>query len=83
MSKHQKLLWEFQHGTRLFTWPELVTLLAGMGYRQLEGSGSRVKFHNGNPLAMISLHRPHPGNDIKPYIRRQIAQQLRAGGLIT
>ncbi|WP_053152148.1 type II toxin-antitoxin system HicA family toxin [Pseudomonas sp. Pf153] len=82
MSRNEKLFVKLlnEHGT--FTWQELVTLLRRLGYSQLEGSGSRVKFDNGNPSAMISLHRPHPGNELKTYIRRQIIEQLKTGGLI-
>jgi predicted RNA binding protein YcfA (HicA-like mRNA interferase family) len=66
----------------LFTWSELVTLLHRLGYTQIEGAGSRVKFDIGDPSAMITLHRPHPGNELKHYIRRQIIEQLRSGELI-
>nr|WP_256261439.1 type II toxin-antitoxin system HicA family toxin [Pseudomonas gingeri] len=66
-----------------FTWTELVTLLRHLGYRPLEGSGSRVKFDNGNPQAAINLHKPHPGNELKTYIKRQVIDHLRSGGLIS
>lgn len=82
MSKHEKLLAKLlnQHGS--FTWGELVSLLSGFGYTQQNGDGSRRKFDNGNPLAMINLHKPHPGNEIKAYAKRQIIEHLKAGGLI-
>lgn len=82
MSKQDKLLAKLlnQHG--VFTWQELAALLRGLGYQQQEGAGSRVKFDNGNPLAMINLHKPHPGNEIKTYAKRQIIEHLKAGGLI-
>ncbi|WP_336118055.1 type II toxin-antitoxin system HicA family toxin [Klebsiella pneumoniae] len=48
----------------------------------MEGAGSRVKFDIGDPSAMISLHKPHPGNELKHYIRRQIIEQLKSGELI-
>ncbi|MDR2881682.1 MAG: type II toxin-antitoxin system HicA family toxin [Azoarcus sp.] len=64
------------------TWQELVTLLCSVGYRQVQGSGSRVKFDNGNPLMAISLHRPHPGNELKAYVKRQVVEHLKEGGLI-
>ncbi|MNF56742.1 hypothetical protein D3C85_1402790 [compost metagenome] len=54
-----------------------------LGYRQLEGAGCRVKFNNGDPQALISLHKPHPGNELKTYVRRQIIDHLKVGGLIT
>lgn len=82
MSKLEKLLHKLLNKHAGFTWPELVTLLGGLGYRQIEGSGSRVKFDNGDPRAMINLHRPHPGNDLKVYVQRQVIEHLKAGGVI-
>lgn len=82
MSRHEKLLAKLLKRQGPFTWAELVTLLRGLGYSLIEGDGSRVKFDNGNPLAMISLHKPHPGNELKSYIKKQIIEQLKAGGLI-
>lgn len=82
MSKTEKLLAKLVNGRSAFTWSELVTLLARLGYSQLEGSGSRIKFDNGDPNALINLHKPHPGNEIKTYARRQIIEQLKTGGLI-
>lgn len=82
MSKQEKLLAKLLNKQAGFTWPELVTLLGGVGYRQIEGDGSRVKFDNGNPQAMINLHKPHPGNELKAYVKRQVIEHLKAGGLI-
>ena len=82
MSKDEKLLAKLMNDQVSFTWPELVTLLRRLGYRQIEGSGSRVKFDNGDPAAMINLQKPHPGNELKTYIKRQIVEQLKSGGLI-
>lgn len=82
MSKQGKLLTKLLNRQASFTWPELTSLLNSLGYRQIEGQGSRVKFDNGNPQAMINLHRPHPGNELKAYVRRQVIEQLKAGGLI-
>ncbi|WP_022960923.1 type II toxin-antitoxin system HicA family toxin [Halopseudomonas pelagia] len=82
MSRQEKLLAKLLSRQSGFTWQELTTLLNGMGYRQLEGQGSRVKFDNGNPHAMINLHRPHLGNELKAYVKRQVIEHLKAGGLI-
>ena len=82
MSKNEKLLAKLLNEQASFTWPELVTLLRRLGYRPLEGAGSRVKFDNGDPRALINLHKPHPGNELKAYVRRQIIDHLKAGGLI-
>lgn len=83
MSKQEKLLAKLLNRQSAFSWPELVALLSGLGYRQIEGDGSRVKFDNGNALAMINLHRPHPGNEVKAYVKRQIIEHLKAGGSIS
>ena len=45
MSKNEKLLAKLLNEQMTFTWPELVTLLRRLGYTQIEGAGSRVKFH--------------------------------------
>jgi len=82
VSKNEKLLAKLLNEQTLFTWPEWVTLLRRLGYTQIEGAGSRVKFDIGNPSAMITLHRPHPDNALKHYIRRQIIEHLRSGELI-
>lgn len=82
MSRHAKLLAKLLNLHGGFTWPELETLLKGFGYRLIDGDGSRVKFDNGNPQAMINLHKPHPGNELRAYIKRQIIERLKAGGLI-
>ncbi|SFM43632.1 type II toxin-antitoxin system HicA family toxin [Halopseudomonas yangmingensis] len=82
MSRQEKLLAKLLSKQSSFTWQELTSLLSGLGYRQLEGQGSRVKFDNGNPHAMINLHRPHPGNELKAYVKRQVIEHLKAGGLI-
>lgn len=82
MSKQEKLLAKLLNSQATLSWPGLVTLLVELGYRQIEGNGSRVKFDNGNPQAMINLHRPHPGNELKAYIKRQVIEHLKAGGLI-
>jgi hypothetical protein len=93
MSKAEKPKRKLLNGNSSFTWCELVTLLNSLGHEQWEGSGlCRFKFgparqqnqlfSNGNPPDMISLHRPHPGNELKPYIRRKIIRTLREGGLV-
>ena len=82
MSRHEKLLAKFTNRQSTFGWSELVTLLQGFGYTLIQGEGSRVKFDNGDARAMINLHRPHPGNELKTYVRRQVLEHLKTGGLI-
>lgn len=82
MAKTDKLLTKLKNLNGSFTWQELVVLLGQLGYTKLDGDGSRVKFDNGDAAAMINLHRPHPGNEVKQYARKQVIEKLRAGGLI-
>ena len=82
MSKEEKLIAELTNLQGTFTWNELVSLLNKLGYIQLQGSGSRVKFDNGSPEGLISLHKPHPGNEIKRYAKAQVLETLIRQGLI-
>jgi hypothetical protein len=82
MMKQEKLTEKLLNPQAVMTWQELVTLLRGLGYRQAQGSGFRVKFDNGDPLAAISLHRLHPGNELKTYVKRLVAEHLQERGMI-
>lgn len=81
MSKQQKLIDKLFNTQKGMRWSELVTLLAMLGYIKLEGSGSRIKFSNGNPRNLISLHKPHPGNEIPAYVKRVVINKLKMAGL--
>lgn len=61
---------------KVLAWTDLVKALNALGYRKIEGDGSRVKFENGNPSQMINLHKPHPDKEIKAYALRQIREKL-------
>ncbi len=75
MSKKDKLKNKLLSGSD-FTWQELVTLLKFLGFEEVQGSGSRVKFDDGIAEHMINLHRPHPGNSLKRYAIKQIITKL-------
>ncbi len=75
MSKKDKLKRKLLSGSD-FTWQELVTLLKFLGFEEMQGSGSRVKFDDGIADHMINLHRPHPGNNLKRYAIKQIIAKL-------
>lgn len=76
MSKREKLLKRLYERPSDFTWDELVSLLAHNGWRKIEGSGSRVKFDNGNAKDRLSFHKPHPGNIVKRYVLDYVIQKL-------
>lgn len=55
-----------------FTWNELKALLCGFGFEEKQGDGSRVKFIHVKLSYPISLHKPHPGNELKRYVIEQV-----------
>ena len=59
------------------TYPELRTLLEHLGYREIQGQGSRVSFYYEHLDDMLDLHKPHPGNELKLYQVRLVQQKLR------
>ncbi len=81
MSKKEKLIQKLLLA-KTFKYSELVTLLKMLGYIELQGDGSRVKFDNGKPEELINLHKPHPGNEMKAYAIKQVKEKLQRGGLI-
>ena len=65
-----------------FTWEELEKLLAAYGFAQLKGGktgGSRRKFYNETSKEVLDLHKPHPGNILKPYQLDLIIEKLNLG----
>ncbi len=82
MSKLEKLLKKLDNHHATWVWNDLTSLLKLLGYEKTEGSGSRVKFDNGNPLDMINLHKPHPRNEVKAYVIRQVREKLQSGDLL-
>lgn len=63
-------------------WHELAGLLEHLGYKVITNSGSRRKFYNAEKDNMISLHKPHPGNEVKPCYIREVRETLEGIGLI-
>lgn len=79
MGKKDKLLRKFlaRPLKRDLTYTELRTLLESLGYREVQGQGSRVNFYHEQLDDMLDLHKPHPGNELKLYQVRLIQQKLR------
>jgi hypothetical protein len=80
MSKQEKQLQRLLSRPRDFTYDELKSLLHGLGYREEtkgKTSGSRVAFIHNQTLHIISLHKPHPGNELKVYQIDQIIEALK------
>jgi predicted RNA binding protein YcfA (HicA-like mRNA interferase family) len=82
MTKLEKLLNKFISRPRNFTYNELIRLLRGLGYEELQGSGSRIIFRNKEIKHSIKLHKPHPGNVLKRYQIDLIIQELNSKNML-
>ena len=63
-------------------WDELVLALKHLGYTVILGKGSRGKFYCAEKDNVISLHKPHPGNEVKPCYIKAVRETLEEIGLI-
>lgn len=84
MSRKEKLKERFLSVPKDFTWDELITLLAGLGFEEVKTGktgGSRRRFVNSAEV-MINLHKPHPHNTLKRYQIEQVIEILRQEGLL-
>lgn len=79
--QERKLLDRFKSIPADFTWAELTRLLEMNGYKEAQGSGSRVRFV-GDGLPRIILHKPHPGNIVKQYVLRNVKNLLLEASII-
>jgi predicted RNA binding protein YcfA (HicA-like mRNA interferase family) len=82
MTKAEKLHKRFQSRPKDFTYNELLRLLRSLGYKDEQGSGSRVVFSNEKINHHIKLHKPHPGNVLKRYQIDLIIQELKLKNLV-
>jgi hypothetical protein len=84
MSQKDKLIQRLKSKPKDFTWAELERLLKGLGYEEAKRGktgGSRRRFIHPH-AAIISLHKPHPGNLLKEYQVEQVLEVLTQEGLI-
>lgn len=84
MGQKEKLIRRLRSHPRDFTFDEAQTLLRYLGFeRSNKGatSGSRVAFVSKKNGA-LAMHRPHPGNELKPYQVRQLISVLEEKGLM-
>ena len=85
MSKKEKLKKRLTARPKDFTFPELITLLNGLGYLECnkgKTSGSRVSFIHSELQHIICLHKPHPANILKLYQVDFIIEELKKYGLL-
>jgi hypothetical protein len=82
MGQHEKLLERLRSRPKDFRWEQLKTLLSGFGYKEEKGRGSRRRFFNPSTGVSISLHQPHPQNELKSYQVKDVLDHLRQEGLL-
>ena len=82
MTRSDKLISRFLKRPQNFTYNELLRLLNGFGYNELQGSGSRVVFYNKKLKHSIKLHKPHPGNILNKYQIDLVLNELKSKELL-
>lgn len=83
MARLEKVIADFKECRGPFPYADLVRLLTGLGYQESStGGGSRRRFIHPATKHVIRCHEPHPGNEILPYLVKQIREQLSDRGLI-
>lgn len=81
MSQLEKLLEQFIN-TPFPQWSEVLTLMKKLGYVKKEGRGSRLEFWHKQKGSSILLHKPHPANTIKAYVKKDLINKLKEAGFI-
>ena len=82
MSQHEKLKERFLEVPNDFAYQELKKLLGHLGYVEIQGRGSRVKFMNATTNHWVNVHKPHPENVIKPYMLKKVIKNLKEKGVV-
>lgn len=81
MSQVEKLLEQFIN-TPFPKWSEVLALMKKLGYVKKERRGSRLEFWHEEKGSSILLHKPHPENTIKTYIKKDMIDKLKKAGFI-
>lgn len=79
MSKIKKDIERLKSKPKDFTYEELKRVLNYFGFiedNKGKTSGSRVVFINEYTNAKIDLHKPHNGNNLKPYQIKDVLEKL-------
>jgi len=79
MSKLKKTIEKLLNLSGSFTYDELIYLLGKFGYTERKKgktSGSRRTYINEETKHIIKIHKPHPGNELKKYIKKFIIEEL-------
>lgn len=79
MSKLEKSKERLRARPKDYTYTEARNLLSQLGfaeYNKGKTSGSRVKFYRESDKKIILLHKPHPGDVMKPGAIRELLEFL-------
>ena len=85
MSKKEKLIERFKLIPKDFTFDEMVSLLAYLGFDEIatgKTSGSRVRFCNIELQVTVFFHKPHPSNILCESALKEICNKLLDSELI-
>jgi len=85
MSKLEKIIAKFLNLDILFTFQELEYLLGKFGYIEKKTgktSGSRKAYIQEKTNHIIRIHKPHPENEIKRYVRVYLIDELKKENII-
>jgi len=84
MSTITKLKQDLKTRPKSFDWLDMKRVLSIVGYKENtrgKTSGSRIRFTH-DTVVPIVLHKPHPGNDLKQYVVKLVADMLEQEGLL-
>lgn len=85
MSKFEKLIKKLLNPNSTITFQELEYLLAKSGYIEKKTgktSGSRKAYIQIKTKHIIRIHKPHPGNELKKYVKAYIIKELKKQELL-
>jgi hypothetical protein len=82
VSKHSKLLLRLLSIPADFTWDELLSVVARLGFEEKSDKGGSYRTFVDGAGRKIFLHEPHPGNIVKKYAIRKVVKALNEYGLL-
>lgn len=82
MARSDKLIKRFKSRSKDFSWDKRTRFLKQLGFLEIQGSGSRVRFYHPKKDCVIQLHKPHPSYLLKSYMVKEVLKLLTREELI-
>jgi hypothetical protein len=83
LTQGKKVLQKLKTKPKTIPWKDVVSALLYLGYSMQETKrGSGVKFINKRTKQIISLHKPHPENEICAGARNSVINHLEDAGAL-